>query len=96
MRAIALVALAVLLVAAAPIAPALHTGCVPSTSAATLMLGSGARNSDTVYIAMDPGEATVPLPWIYMETNGRDGLQRHDDWRDDTCGGEYSGDMLVF
>lgn len=97
MRVVALLGLAlVLLVAAAPVAPAVHTGCVPGSSVATLTLGSGSRYSSTVYVAIDADEATVPLPWIYMESNGRDGLQRQDDWRDDSCGGEYAPDHLVF
>lgn len=99
MRAVALAALALLLVALAPAAPALHTGCAPGTSPATLTLGSGARWSTTAYVVVDVPTTQglfVPLPWIYMEANGRDGLQRQDEWRDDSCRGEYAPDQLVF
>lgn len=99
MRVAALAALAFLLVALAPAAPALHTGCAPSTSPATLTLGSGTRWSTTAYVVVDAPTSQaffVPLPWIYMESNGRDGLQRQDEWRDDSCRGEYAADLLIF
>lgn len=34
--------------------------------------------------------------WIYQESNGVDGLQRIDEVKDDSCGGEYEGDSLAF
>lgn len=93
---IALAALALAFVV--PAAPAAH-GCLPSASQALLSVGPGARDTTTFYVVIDsptPSDLFIPLPWIYEETNGRDALQRHDDWRDDTCGGEYAGDMLIF
>lgn len=99
MRVAALAALALLLVALAPAGPALHTGCAPSTSPATLALGSATRWSTTVYVVVDVPTTQalfVPLPWIYMEANGRDGLQRQDEWHDDSCRGEYAPDQLIF
>lgn len=81
-----------------PTVPAAH-GCHPTTSAAVLTLGSADRYSATVYVAIDapaPDDLFIPLPWIYAESNGISGLQRDDDWRDDTCGGAVRGDALVF
>jgi hypothetical protein len=34
--------------------------------------------------------------WIYQESNGIDGLQRGDEMKDDTCGGEIEMDTLPF
>lgn len=85
-------------VAVTPAAPAAH-GCSASTSTATLMIGPGQAYSTTFYVAVDvpsAGDLFVPLPWIYQETNAMSGLQRHDDWRDDTCRGEVLGDLLIF
>ena len=100
MRAVVPAGVGLLLLAAlTPVAPALHTSCVPGTSIPTLTLGSGSRYSFTIYVAVDDPmgqEVFVPLPWIYAESNGRDGLQRQDDWRDDSCSGEYAPDMLIF
>lgn len=34
--------------------------------------------------------------WVYQESNGIPGLQRHDDMWDDTCGGLIPGDTVVY
>ena len=34
--------------------------------------------------------------WIYEESNGIDGLQRGDEWVDDTCHGMIAADRLIF
>lgn len=34
--------------------------------------------------------------WIYEESNGIDGLQRGDEWQDDTCHGLIAPDKLIF
>lgn len=33
--------------------------------------------------------------WIAPESNGRDGYQRGDEMRDDTCGGQYESDTWL-
>lgn len=93
--------LAVLLfgmLAAAPAAPALH-GCRPGASPAIVVVGPGVRYSLTFYVVVDvPSTSSffVPLPWVYEESNAFDKLQRRDDWKDDTCRGEYAPDLLLF
>lgn len=34
--------------------------------------------------------------WFYQESNGMEGLQRIDEVKDDTCGGQIEGDTLAF
>jgi hypothetical protein len=34
--------------------------------------------------------------WVYEESNGVDGLQRGDEVVDDTCGGRFPGDTIIF
>jgi hypothetical protein len=62
--------------------------CDPTTSPAWATLGSGSAGTFTVYM--------TPDGWVYRESNGMPGLQRSDDVRDDTCGGAYASDSLVY
>ncbi len=34
--------------------------------------------------------------WIYQESNGIPGLQRNDDFHDDTCGGQITADTILY
>lgn len=83
--------------------------CQPTTSLAEtfkvsngdggLTLGSGEANTWTFYVVNDACQldgTCLFSTWIYQEMNGIDGLQRQDMFRDDTCGGMYSGDLIVF
>lgn len=83
-----------------PSAPANEgSGCLPTTSSAFVMVGSGEANTWTFYVTLDVGAPNVliPLPFIYQEMNGIDQLQRQDFVRDDTCGGYYyTGDLIVW
>lgn len=96
--ALVLAALLLVVPALVPTAPAAH-GCRLSTSSAVVVIGPGVRYSLTLYVVLDvptTGGLFIPLPWIYEESNAFDGLQRADEWKDDTCGGEYAPDMLIF
>ena len=86
------IALAVLFTSALVLAPAVEA-C--STSAADV--DTGATPAGRVYLVNDecqPGCAVSAH--VYVESNGRAGLQRADDWADDTCGGTSRPDTLIF
>jgi hypothetical protein len=89
MRAILLLTLTLL-----PAFSAASEGCTPNTSPA---IDSGESAAGRYYVVpgfLDPfGEDDL---FVYEESNGIDGLQRDDVWRDDTCGGEISGDTVLF
>jgi hypothetical protein len=84
----------------------LAEGCTPSSSYPELDTGdplhSGAgtgRAAPRLY-----GDADLCTPyytcadtfWVYLESNGMDGLQRDDELIDDTCDGQIDGDTLIF
>jgi hypothetical protein len=76
------------------------SGCEMTTSEATLDTGpaSAELGIDRFYEDNDPCWWCV-LPytvWIYQESNGVDGLQRGDEWVDDTCGGTYTPDTIIY
>lgn len=104
MRAVVLVALVAAVVL---FAPAVAQTCQVTTSPADVRiddlrvagatLGSGEANSWTFYVVNELCQPScVFSTWIYQESNGIDGLQRQDEDHDDTCGGEYVGDVIVW
>jgi hypothetical protein len=85
------------------------SGCAPTTSATEvdtdpLDLGLAPR----YYFFREPcPDASPPndhcivwgatgVPYVYEESNGIGGLQREDEYVDDTCGGIIRGDTIVF
>lgn len=87
------------------IAPALAAGCEPTTSRTDVDTGLGIDAAPRYYFVRDPcldnsdhcvSWGATGIPWLYQESNGIDGLQRADDIRDDTCGGQIAGDTLRF
>lgn len=80
-----------LLLALAFTVPAGAEACVPTTSD-PLVDVAGA-----VYVDGDRMCCSeVDALWVYAESNGIPGLQRQDDFVDDTCGGRIPSDTLVF
>lgn len=76
--------------------------CEPTTSTSdaeqTVVEVPGcALGVDTVicYVVVQHSEECGYGLWVFPESNGRPGLQRHDECRDDTCGGEIESDILV-
>lgn len=90
MRAIAILALVLFLAAGGA---ASHNYCEMTTSTPEADTGPGPAR---FYIDNDPCAGCNFSLWIYMESNGVDGLQRGDDTKDDTCGGEYPSDTIIF
>lgn len=78
---------------AATYVPAAGATCVPGRSPAdfTIHLPVGWLDStfETFYIILwssNPGYIQTTDIWLYQESTARTGLQRHDYWRDDSCG----------
>lgn len=72
-------------------APSGAQACQPTTSPAHVEAGG-------YYVFHDDSLCPGPCPfvvWIYQESNGHPGLQRNDDARDDTCGGQIESDTLL-
>lgn len=70
-----------------------------STESAGATVGSGDAYSLTLYLISDTCQldgSCIASAWVYQEMNGIDGLQRQDAYRDDTCGGRFPADLLVF
>lgn len=64
-------------------------GCTPGKSEPTLAVGA-------YYVVNDVCQPSCAFAvWIYEETNGIQGLQRHDAGKDDTCGGFIEPDSMV-
>lgn len=98
---------ALVVVSLAGMASALAPACGLTTSPADLRfaaptsigltVGPGTSGSYTLYAVSDLCQPQcIASAWIYQEMNGFDGLQRHDVVRDDTCGGAYVGDLLLW
>ncbi len=91
------------LLALAPLAPTLAQACESDPYPPQFDVGvAGQRyyaiNDCPRSGANPPHDYCVSYPvngwWIYEESNGIDGLQRHDDNVDDTCGGTVAPDTL--
>lgn len=71
--------------------PALGEACTPTTSEPEL------DAAGTLYVDGDRMCCSeFDVFWVYVESNGIAGLQRADEFRDDTCGGQIPADTLVF
>ncbi|HUR69955.1 MAG TPA: hypothetical protein VM370_11975 [Candidatus Thermoplasmatota archaeon] len=88
MRSILFLLVATLVLAGTP--PAL--ACGPTTSPAPA--NTCAIQSSCFYVVVDVCTDCVSI-WVYQESNGRSGLQRHDSFDDDTCSGAYTGDTRI-
>jgi hypothetical protein len=76
------------------------SGCEMTTSRPELDTGPAlSPGVPRIYVDIpfcQPG-CDIPAPWIYEESNSVEGLQRHDEQHDDTCGGAAgAGDTLIF
>jgi hypothetical protein len=71
--------------------PGVAATCPRSSSEPTAQQEAG---TITLYVIVDPCDESCNA-WVYRETNGIAGLQRHDEFKDDTCGGVIPGDALV-
>lgn len=69
-------------------------GCIPTTSTPAAEAGPIYVAGNARSLFCDPN-CLIDI-WIYEESNGIAGLQRQDELHDDTCGGQISGDSIVF
>lgn len=83
--------------------PANAAECVPTTSEpeidSTRDLSLGLQMPDEAprfYVDNDMCQPCHGTIWIYQESNGIDGLQRNDEFHDDTCGGAIQSDTIIF
>ena len=92
-RTLTMVSLALATLALVVPVGALASACIPSSSSTTT---SATVNGRTIYYVDDNcGGNCLFSTWVYAETNGWPGLQRHDSMHDDTCGGLIPGDLNV-
>lgn len=80
------------------LAPAAGQACTPTTSDPEIdtretPMGRFYVDNDLCQIE-DPPHGCLFSIWTYQESNGLDGLQRHDEGHDDTCGGQIESDAL--
>jgi hypothetical protein len=63
----------------------------PEVTVDTLVVG-------TYYLDVDcgPNNCGPVSVWIYQESNGKEGLQRDDEIVNDSCGGLYPADTIIF
>jgi hypothetical protein len=79
--------------------PAHADECIPTTSVTgdDMIVVEFPRNGLLDYLAIDvcqPG--CIFSIWTYFEANETPGLQRADEFRDDTCGGLIGSDFIWF
>jgi hypothetical protein len=67
----------------------LAQGCSMTTSAPEV-------DAFGFYVDNDLCQECISSVWIYQESNLIDGLQRGDEVVDDTCGGVFPSDRIVF
>lgn len=71
--------------------------CEPSTSTTdeTQTVITAETPAGTFYVATDHCQPECIFSvWVFQESNGIDGLQRNDEVRDDTCGGQIEADVF--
>ena len=73
-----------------------HAECVMTSSEHEL--DSGETPAGRFYVDNDPDPdwSILSTLWIYQEANGIDGLQRRDEFVDDTCGHLELGDEIIY
>lgn len=73
--------------------------CQMTTARPEVDTGAAPVASAPRFYVDDDGSLCEPCSisiWVYEESNGIGGLQRHDDVRDDTCGGAAGpGDTII-
>ncbi len=90
------------LFALALVAPVGAETCTPTTTFPVFTVHANVIGHPGYYLDIDGAACVLPtnacqvLVWVYEETNGIAGLQRQDEVKDDTCGGQIAGDTIRF